>query len=257
VKGILRMLILLCALISYFSLMFSVNATGQVNILTHSGWLDGLGYYHVVGEVQNVGSSTVDFVQVTATFYNSSNTVIAVDYTYTTLSVILPGRKSPFEIILTDTTQSAKVYTYSLGVTYSATSSIPMELEMLSNSSYVDGIGDLHVVGNIKNVGSENSTFTQVIATFYNSTGTVVATAYTYSNPDTITPSQTAPFEIILDYTNRVPLVASYALTAESAEYAFVPEFPTPFIPLSLLAGSLLIALTYGKTRHPNAISND
>jgi hypothetical protein len=125
-----------------------------------------------------------------------------------------------------------------------------MALEILSNSSYVDAIGDMHVVGNIKNVGSQDSTFTQVIATFYNSTGSVVATAFTYSSPDTVSPNQTAPFEVLLTYTNRVPLVASYALTAESAEYAFVPEFPTPFVALSLLAALLLIVLTYRKTRY-------
>jgi hypothetical protein len=102
------------ACLGTLALLFSIQrayAVDQVNILTHCGWIDSLGYYHVVGEVQNAGSGAEDFVQVTATFYDSSNTVIAVEYTYTTLSVILPGRKSPFEIILTDTTQSAKVYT--------------------------------------------------------------------------------------------------------------------------------------------------
>ena len=107
-KSVFRRLIFLCTLILYLSLAFPVSAAGQVNILSHSGWLDSVGYYHVSGEVQNVGDGALSFVKVTATFYDVSSTVIAVDFTYTALSVILPGRKSPFEIFLIDTHRHLK-----------------------------------------------------------------------------------------------------------------------------------------------------
>ena len=88
----------------------TVYAAPQVNILTHSGWLDSVGCYHVSGEVENVGDSPAGFVKVTATFYDSSDTVVATSFSYTMLKVLLPGRKSPFDILLTDTTQAAKVH---------------------------------------------------------------------------------------------------------------------------------------------------
>ena len=43
-----------------------------------------------------MGNQTVNFVKVTATFYDSDDTVIATATTFTTISVLLPRRKSPF-----------------------------------------------------------------------------------------------------------------------------------------------------------------
>lgn len=214
----------------------------QIVILSHSGWLDSLGYYHVSGEVENIGDAPASFVKVTATFYNSTGVVIATSFTYTTLSVLLPGRKSPFEVLLVDTAQAAKVHHYSLSVTFSATSPILIGLEILSHSSYVDDVGVMHVVGEIKNIATGTATYVKIAATFYNSTGHVVATAFTYSDPSDLNPDQTAPFEVLLVYTNRVPLVDAYELTAESTQYALIPEFPSIInLPLFML---MIIALT-------------
>jgi len=229
-KKIVFRSVLTLLLIGMSMLAFNIQpayAAAQVNIVTHSGWLDSIGYYHVSGEVENVGDGAASFVKITATFYDSSDTVVATSFTYAYLSVLLPGRKSPFEVLLIDTTQAAKVHHYSLSVTFSATSPIPIGLEILSSSSYVDIVGYMHVVGEIKNIATGDATYVKVIATFYNTTGHVVATAFTYSDPSALSPSQKAPFEILLIYNNRVPLVASYALTAESNQYAMVPEFPT------------------------------
>ena len=243
------MLILL--ILSTLTCTFNIHpayAAAQVNILTHSGWLDSIGYYHVSGEVENVGDGTASFVKITATFYDSSDTVVATSFTYTHLSVLLPGRKSPFEILLVDTTQAAKVHHYSLSVTFSAASPIPIGLEILSNSSYVDAVGYMHVVGEIKNIADGDATYVKVIATFYNSTGHVVATDFTYSDPSNLSPGQKAPFEILLVYTNRVPLVATYALTAESNQYAMVSEFSSALI-MSLLMILSVIAIIFAKKR--------
>lgn len=243
-------LILILALQTVLSVSFivPVEATTDVSILTHSGYLDSVGYYHVVGEVQNVGDQTVDFVKITATFYDSGDTVIDTEFTFTTISVLLPGRKSPFDVTVIDTTQASKVDHYSLSVTFSATEPIPLGLEILSNSSYVDGVGYMHVVGEIKNIESGTATYVKVAATFYDETGTVVATAFTFSDPSDIEPGQKAPFEIILIEKSRVTLVDSYSLTAESNQYALIPEF-SPFLvfPTFMLATLLTVILLKGK----------
>lgn len=247
VSGLMLMIVLICALISAFNIR-QAYATAQVNILTHSGWLDSIGYYHVSGEVENVGEGAASFVKITATFYDSSDTVVATSFTYTHLSVLLPGRKSPFEVLLIDTTQAAKVHHYSLSVTFSATSPIPMGLEILSNSSYIDAVGYMHVVGEIKNIATGTATYVKIAATFYNATGHGVATAFTYSDPSDLNPGQTAPFEVLLVYTNRVPLVDTYELTAESTQYALIPEFYTWTSTLLILTMfTLAIAVSNGR----------
>ena len=208
----------------------------SVEILSHSGFIDATGYYHVVGEVQNIGSGNLQFVMITATFYNKSHVVVGTSFTYTTLDVLLQGRKSPFEILLVYSTQAAKVDHYGLAVssysTYSG--SKPVNLQILSNSSYVDVINYHHIVGEIKNIGVTSTTFVKVIATYYNSTGQVIATAFTYANPDTINAGNTSPFDVLLVHTQRTPLILKYVLTAESTQFAIVPEFPSWFI-LSIL----------------------
>jgi len=221
-------------------------AAPQINILTHSGWLDSTSYYHVSGEVENVGDSPANFIKIAATFYDSNDTVIATSFSYTMLKVLLPGRKSPFDILLTDTEQAAKVHHYSLSVTSSSADSIPLGLEILSNSSYVDDVGCMHVAGEIKNVEAETATYVMVIATFYNSTGHVVAAAFAYSDPSDIDSGQTAPFEILLTDTDRVSLVASYDLTAQSDQYALIPEF-SPTVIASLFIILAMFAVVFVK----------
>lgn len=106
-NGIFVLIVFFAALIVFVSSMSSVKAVADVDILSHIGYLDSLGYYHVVGEVQNVGDQAVNYVKIIGTFYNSSHIVIATDFTYTELNVLLAGRKSPFDLFLFDTGQSA------------------------------------------------------------------------------------------------------------------------------------------------------
>ncbi len=53
--------------------------------------------YHIVGEVQNNGTQTAKFVQVSATLYDSNNKVIGTDFSFTNPSDIDPGQKASFE----------------------------------------------------------------------------------------------------------------------------------------------------------------
>jgi hypothetical protein len=62
--------------------------------------LDDIGAYHVVGEVTNQGSERATFVKVSGAFYNSSNAVVAADFTYTDPDNLEPGQAASFEIIV-------------------------------------------------------------------------------------------------------------------------------------------------------------
>jgi len=227
----------------------SYSTTAQANILTHSGWIDSIGYYHISGEAENVGDSALKFVKITATFYDSSESVVATSFTYTSLKVLLPGRKSPFEVLLVYTTQAAKVHHYSLSTEYSITSPIPTSLEILSHNSFVDIINYKHVVGEVRNIAGSTATYVKVAVTFYDSAGHVVATSFTFSSPSDIDAGQKAPFEVLLVYTNRVALIDSYSLTVESDQFALVPEFSSFLIP-SLFIIATLLAVTICKRKH-------
>lgn len=222
--------------------VFEAKASGTVVVLpNHTGWRDALGYYRVSGEVENVGNSAVKDVWITATFYDAGGNTIGTAYEHAHLKVLLPGRKSPFEVLLT-TAAASQVHHYSLSVVATDTDPIPEGLEILSSSSYVDISGNRVVSGSIKNVASGTAYTVKVIAAFYNETGYVVATSYSYLSSQDLGPNETASFDVVLYWnTNRVELVATYSLTAESLEYALVPEFPSIAVLLAFLVASLLI----------------
>lgn len=206
----------------------SVRAA-NVQILSHTGYLDSSNYYHVVGEVEDVESQAVNSVVVRVTFYDSKSTVIAYRFDSTMLNIILAGRKSPFDIALSNSTQSALVDHYSINLTYNPTISVPLGLQILDNHSYTDNSGQLHVAGDLKNIGSEEAVSVKLVVTYYDKTGKVAAAKQQFIDPENadLDQSQVAAFDIFLEDPSRASQVASYELSAESSQYEVTPEFPT------------------------------
>ncbi len=54
----------------------------------------------IVGEVLNNGTSTADFVKITASFYDANGLLVGTEMSYADPYTIEPGSKSPFEIIV-------------------------------------------------------------------------------------------------------------------------------------------------------------
>jgi len=239
-----------------FSCVFqSAEALGNVDILSHSSFYDSLNTLWVVGEVENTGDMATQFTKVTATFYNSSNQVVAVETGYTEIDVLLPGRKSPFSIMLLKSSGSLEVYNYSLTVSWdNYAAGKPLALQILSNSSRIDELGYMHVLGEIKNTGSSTARFTKAIATFYDANGTVVGEASSYTEPSDINSNQTAAFDIELTYTQQVMKVASYTLTAESMDYALIPEYNQTTISLIALLTLTLTLIISKHKRHTRSL---
>jgi hypothetical protein len=77
-----------------------LNKSHSVTILSHNSYTDSVGYFHVVGEVENNTPSTAQFVQITGTFYDINNAVVGTQFTYTNPSDISSGATAPFDLIL-------------------------------------------------------------------------------------------------------------------------------------------------------------
>lgn len=79
-------------------------------------------------------------------------------------------------------------------------SDVPLgTVSILSNSSYPDPAGILHIVGEVYNDMAPNAARdVQVIATFYDSTDKVVGTNSTFTNPRTLASGEKAPFDLSL-----------------------------------------------------------
>jgi hypothetical protein len=196
----------------------SVQPAPAIVILSHSSYLDSIGCYHVVGEVRNDSSNKLKYVEITATFYNSAGTVVGTDFTYTSIDTLLPNQKSPFELIETDAAISAQVDHYAVAFSDSNITGADSyrAFTILSHSSSTDSLGYYHVVGEVENTGTQAVTYVNVVGTFYDTTGKVVAAHFTYTSPHDLAAGQTAPFEIIVLSDTQSAKISSYELQVQS-----------------------------------------
>ncbi len=228
-------------LVAIFSTSFigSALAAPQIEILnSHTSFLDPIGYFNVVGEVQNVGDQAANYVGITATFYNVANEVIATDFNYIALAVLLPDSKSPFGVEFVNVVQSALVDHYSLAIEFTPTDSIPKQLQIASHNSSVDvGFGLFEILGEVENTGDSTATYVTVFATCYDEAGNVIQVGGDYTEPVNVGVGQKGSFTLWIDHENP-DLINSYTLTAESENYALIPEFNS-FV-LTILAVTLV-----------------
>jgi hypothetical protein len=60
------------------------------------------------------------------------------------------------------------------------------------------------IVGEIKNTGDEEVTFVKIIATFYDDSGIVIGTDFTYTDPSDIRPGRTAPYTLSIGFGDSI-----------------------------------------------------
>ena len=239
-------LMVIVFLLSVIWLPTIVHAAPQIEVVSHTSYIDPIGYYNIVGEVHNTGDQAANYVGITATLYDNGDAVLGTSFDYIALGVLLPDRKSPFRIMELNATQALLVDHYSLDVEFTPTDSIPKELQITSHSStYSTSFnGLLTINGEIENTGDSEAALVTLIATGYDEAGNVVEVEAAYLRPSHLLEAhQKATFEIDLMGGNT-NLVNSYELTAESDIYALIPEFNSyllVILTVSLVSISLLV----------------
>lgn len=225
-----------------------VQAASEVTIISHSSFYTSNDTLYIIGEVENTGDVATEFTKVNATLYDADDQVIDTKVGYATLDILLPGRKSPFYIMMFEDDGSLDVDDYSLTISWDDYEEGKEEgLEIISSDDHIDALDFLHVTGEVKNIGSETATEVIVCATFYDSEGTVVGRDTQDVEPTTLSPDQTGTFDITLIYPEQIEQVASYSLAAEAENYALVPEFPVWTTMVFALAVVALTVLVYRK----------
>ncbi len=151
-------------------------------------------YYRIVGEVVNEGVSPMEYVKVIATLYDAADQVAGVAYAYTALDVIPPGGRAPFELT-TDHWTGASLS--ALQVQASPGALGRQDLVVKSHQANQDD-NYLSIVGEVENTGATAAEYVKVVVTCYDGAGAVVATAFTYTELDTLPAGGTSPFEVLL-----------------------------------------------------------
>jgi predicted secreted protein with PEFG-CTERM motif len=226
--GVKLQKIVLSALVTALFSPFIVNEvaaqTPDFSLISSSDYFDSIGFYHIVGEIENSSNRVAQFVQVTATLYDDQGTVVGTPFTYTFIDVMRPGERSAFNIVFADSNQASRISSYTLNASATPANDKPRTLEVRVGDGYVDAVGFYHQVGEVVNHGEEVATFVEVSGAFYDSSGRVVDAGFGFTSPENIPPGGKAPFEIML-VGPSVAQIRSASVNADSQQYAAMPEF--------------------------------
>lgn len=242
--------------IVYALLLFSIivgniypaNASGVVIIDNHSSFISLSGALHVVGEVNNTGETNVKEIVINVTYFDIDDQAIASSSSSVLQDILLPGMKAPFDAVLTGSSVVQQVDRYELEASFSETDIVLNRTLVVQSHNFTSTItGSFHIVGEVKNNGTEISTATNAIATCYNSSGTVVAAKQ--SRLFNLNPGETESFDIIIDEPQSTK-VSSYKVSAISNEAIIIPEFPS--ILGVLVIGCLLVFIVNRTNRNPS-----
>lgn len=87
--------------------------------MTHKSYIDNIGTFHVIGEIQNNTPDVAQFVKVIGTFYDANAKVVGTSFTYPDPIDLQSKEKAPFDLILFDSTIPAdQIVNYNLKITY-------------------------------------------------------------------------------------------------------------------------------------------
>jgi len=172
------------------------GGTAGAEIIDDNYYTDDYGYLYIVGEVENKGDVNLEYVEIIATIYDDG-TVVNSTFTFTMLDILEPNQKSPFKIMIEE---PGSWTDYSLDLDYSSTLDTPYnELQIQGVSDSEDDLGYYYINGEVENTGTDSVEYVKVVASIYDSGGNIIETDFVFTNPDTLDPDETAPFEFMID----------------------------------------------------------
>lgn len=148
---------------------------------------------YVVGEVANGRSSAVYFVNISARFYDATNTLVAVEDGYTTLTMTAPGQKNPFKILLLNA--PASIVRYDLSLTYQTSSILDYRSVTILSQQVRDNFGP-EVFGELRNDQAREMRSVEVAVTFYDATGQVVDADFGFPAATTLAPNASSTYKV-------------------------------------------------------------
>jgi len=237
-KAVAFLIFLLSVLMISAPVAFSQQE--NIKILDYTWYTSPYGSVVAVGELQNVGTTTIDKLYISGTVFTTDGQPQASAPSLFYYEYLLPSQKVPFYIEFTPySSVTGDLSWVSLGIEnvtfeilpFNATSSWKYpDLKIVSSHQFIDENGTYAVTGIVQNTGSLSTGRVWVVATFYDTSGKVVAAGYTnFLTPNQLQPSQTTSFIVYpLDCTPELSQrIANYSLTIQT-EGPIMPEIIYP-----------------------------
>ena len=230
-------------------------AFGEVFIQNDQQYIGDDKALHIVGEIINNLEVPLNQINVYVTLLDEDGNLIATRETSSLVNTIMPGMKSPFDLVLTDN-EVKKTKSYSFELDYKVSPPKNQAIDITESELSRDNYNNLMITGTVINRGDITANTVAVIATLYDKEGNVAAVSRIHPEPDYLRANDYAFFVVSIPDKIQTNGINDYTLIAESEEYAAVPEFPAgTFV---LLVGTLFtyIGITkYSGRIIPNLIS--
>jgi len=230
-------------------------AFGQVFIQNDQQYIGDDDALHIVGEIINNLEFPLNQINVHVTLLDEDGHLIATKETSSLVNTIMPGMKSPFDLVLTDN-EAKKTKSYSLELDYKVSPPKNQVIDITESELSRDNYNNLMITGTVTNRGDITANTVAVIATLYDNEGNVAAVSRVHPEPDYLRADDYAFFVVSIPDKIQTSGINDYTLIAESEEYAAVPEFPVGTFVLLVGTLSAYIGITrYSGRIIPNLIS--
>ena len=242
-----------------------ISQSENVEVLGYSWYISSINSFIVVGEVQNVGPNNIEYIALRGILNSTDGLDQAWSTTVAYSNEILPQQKAPFVMyFFTDTsisedfnwiTSNMNNVEFEVIVSNETDNYQYPNLKIINDSPHIDSNGIYTITGRVQNTGNQAAGKLWVVATFYNSTGSVITTGFSdYLTPDSLQVGQTTSFTLntvdaIPELSNEINSLAyeitDYALLIQT-EAPIIPEFPS-WIILPLFVTATLGVIIYRK----------
>ena len=214
-----------------FAQNLDINA---IQILSTSSFVDDLGNFHIIGEVNNTALDPQRDIVITTILSNTtSNTIIGNHSAFSSIGTLRHGESSPFDILIQDPQVVGKFNFIEFSTSSQPATEKPANLIINGSSAFLDNVGNPHITGNIINQGQIPEQFLNLVATFYdNSSLGIVGTQSFGLNVANLSENQMAPFDITIADNKTKSQAAYYSLNVESDQSSMSLPFSSksPFV---------------------------
>ena len=230
-------------------------AFGEVFVQNDQQYIGDDDALHIVGEIINNLEFPLNQINVHVTLLDEDGHLITIKETSSLVNTIMPGMKSPFDLVLTDN-EEKKTKSYSLELDYKVSPPKNQAIDITESELSRDNYNNLMITGTVINRGDITANTVAVIATLYDNEGNVAAVSRVHPEPDYLRADDYTFFVVSIPDKIQTSGINDYTLIAESEEYAAVPEFPVGTFVLLVATLSAYIGITrYSGRIIPNLIS--
>ncbi len=146
--GLKPLSLMLIAVLSISTLTYgSVSAEDPVRITAHKKYVDSSNLVHIVGTVENFGTSPAGFVRVTADLLDQQGNSIPSYNALTAVRTLLPGYVTPFDIPVSDRSVGMRVASYTLSLSWSTVDPKPEKFDFSEINAFTVTHWDPRTVG--------------------------------------------------------------------------------------------------------------